>query len=427
MHRAKRSLPDGSTVEHAVKIVDRYMDAILEIAAFNAVPKHPHVVHLQDVVVTRANYLLVFPLAWGDVVRYQGDRKLVEEEVTRITQCVCLGLHHMHSVGIMHVDLKPLNLLVTAAPPPLPQGEGRRVLASPSSAEDDSLAQWMLAVKQDLHVCIADLGAACPGDVRMRAPKSMETVLRQGVKAVTRPYRAPEILCGMAEFTYPVDVWSVGCVVAELLEAKLLFDAKNSEGVLRQIFRMLGRPNGGTLAALPRFPGGADFPAPRVPEFPGSAKVVDFLQKCLRVDPKDRMTAREAAEHALVQPNYLQAVCDRLPAKFGEMTYVEGTLHPRLAAWLKGDSAWAGLVAAFEGGGGCNQRLQGEEGALGLKYEEAGYTRDSPPSVRENGHHESNKTNEGNAGQAFRSGFPAPQQGFCLLKCLKESGHRKVL
>ena len=124
MHRAKRSLPDGSTVEHAVKIVDRYMDAILEIAAFNAVPKHPHVVHLQDVVVTRANYLLVFPLAWGDVVQYQGDRKLVEEEVTRITQCVCLGLHHMHSVGIMHVDLKPLNLLVTAAPPPLPQGQG---------------------------------------------------------------------------------------------------------------------------------------------------------------------------------------------------------------------------------------------------------------------------------------------------------------
>ena len=70
----------------------------------------------------------------------------------------------------------------------------------------------------------------------MRAPKSMETVLRQGVKAVTRPYRAPEILCGMADFTYPVDVWSVGCVVAELLEAKLLFDVKNSEGVLRQIF-----------------------------------------------------------------------------------------------------------------------------------------------------------------------------------------------
>ena len=61
-------------------------------------------------------------------------------------------------------------------------------------------------MKQDLHVCIADLGAACPGDVRMRAPKSMETVLRQGVKAVTRPYRAPDILCRMAEFTYPVDV-----------------------------------------------------------------------------------------------------------------------------------------------------------------------------------------------------------------------------
>ena len=65
MHRAKRSLPDGSTVEHAVKIFDCYMDAILEIAAFNAVPKHPHVAHLQDVVVIRANYLLVSPWHGG--------------------------------------------------------------------------------------------------------------------------------------------------------------------------------------------------------------------------------------------------------------------------------------------------------------------------------------------------------------------------
>ena len=257
------------------------------------------------------------------------------------------------------------------------KGEGG-ALASRLSADDDSLAQWLSAVKR-LDVCIADLGAACPGDVRLRAPDSMETVLDEGVRAVTGPYRAPEILCGLAEFTYPVDVWSVGCIVAELHEAKRLFDAGDAQGVLHQIFQMLGWPSGGALATLPRYPSGGQFRPPPLPKFPGSAHFVHFLHHCLQVEPTHRMTAQEAAKHPLVQPHF-QVVCDRLPAKFGEMTYVEGKLCPRLAAWLKGDPAWSDLIAAFEEGRGCKQCLQGEEAALGLKYEEAGYTRDSPPA-----------------------------------------------
>ena len=257
------------------------------------------------------------------------------------------------------------------------KGEGG-ALASRLSADDDSLAQWLSAVKR-LDVCIADLGAACPGDVRLRAPDSMETVLDEGVRAVTGPYRAPEILCGLAEFTYPVDVWSVGCIVAELHEAKQLFDAGDAQGVLHQIFQMLGWPSGGALATLPRYPSGGQFRSPQLPKFPGSAHFVHFLHNCLQVEPTHRMTAQEAAKHPLVQPHF-QVVCDRLPAKFGEMTYVEGKLCPRLAAWLKGDPAWSDLIAAFEEGRGCKQCLQGEEAALGLKYEEAGYTRDSPPA-----------------------------------------------
>ena len=66
MHRAKRSLPDGSTAEHAVKILDSQWHAILEIAAFNAVPRHPHVLHLQDVVVTCESYLLFFSFGVGE-------------------------------------------------------------------------------------------------------------------------------------------------------------------------------------------------------------------------------------------------------------------------------------------------------------------------------------------------------------------------
>ena len=62
--------------------------------------------------------------------------------------------------------------------------------------------------------------------------------------------------CGLAEFTYPVDVWSVGCIVAELHEAKRLFDAGEAQGVLHQIFQMLGWPSGGALATLPRYPSG---------------------------------------------------------------------------------------------------------------------------------------------------------------------------
>ena len=158
------------------------------------------------------------------------------------------------------------------------KGEGG-ALASRLSADDDSLAQWLSAVKR-LDVCIADLGAACPGDVRLRAPDSMETVLDEGVRAVTGPYRAPEILCGLAEFTYPVDVWSVGCIVAELHEAKQLFDAGDAQGVLHQIFQMLGWPSGGALATLPRYPSGGQFRSPQLPKWDQLTSSISCITAC---------------------------------------------------------------------------------------------------------------------------------------------------
>ena len=122
---------------------------------------------------------------------------------------------------------------------------------------------------------------------------------------VTLWYRAPDVLLGSRKYSTPIDVWSIGCIFAEMLNGRPLFPGANEADQLDQIFKALGTPDEAT------FPGAADLPdwAPasykRHPPpdslarlVPGlAADGVDLLSRMLRYDPAQRITARDALDH----------------------------------------------------------------------------------------------------------------------------------
>jgi len=186
------------------------------------------------------------------------------------------ALKALHSADVIHRDLKPSNLLLNA--------------------------------NCDLKVC--DFGLA--RSVKTAEPSGTETGFMTEYVA-TRWYRAPEIMLTFKQYTKAIDVWSVGCILAEMLSGKPLFPGRDYHHQLTLILDVLGTPtldefyaittrrSRDYIRALPfrkRRPFAQLFPN-------ASALAVDFLTKTLTFDPKKRISV----EMALCHP-YLEAYHD---------------------------------------------------------------------------------------------------------------------
>jgi len=177
------------------------------------------------------------------------------------------GMKYLHSAEVIHRDLKPRNLLVNS--------------------------------NCDLKIC--DYGLA---RVNFATEEFMICPMTEYV--CTRWYRAPEVLCSWTDYGKAIDIWSVGCIFAEMLRRKPIFPGKNTQHQLQLIISCLGTPEKEVLRRIPndkcrKFIESLPVTSGRPLEeaVAGAAKeALDLLKKMLRFNPDKRMTVGQALQNA---------------------------------------------------------------------------------------------------------------------------------
>eukprot|EP01121_Diplochlamys_sp_Union-15-3_P016096 TRINITY_DN5416_c0_g2_i2.p1 TRINITY_DN5416_c0_g2~~TRINITY_DN5416_c0_g2_i2.p1 ORF type:complete len:317 (-),score=57.00 TRINITY_DN5416_c0_g2_i2:56-961(-) len=174
--------------------------AIREISILREL-KHPNVVDLLDVINLSSKLFLVFEFLDQDLKKYIDMVQVVDPLLVKSYMHQLLdGMLFCHTHRILRRDLKPQNLLI-----------------------DKSGA-----------LKIADFGLA----------RAFCVPLRQYThEVVTLWYRAPEVLLGSKEYSAPLDIWSIGCIFAELVTKRALFPGDSEIDQIYRIFRTLGTPS----------------------------------------------------------------------------------------------------------------------------------------------------------------------------------------
>eukprot|EP01123_Difflugia_compressa_P015968 TRINITY_DN93_c0_g1_i1.p1 TRINITY_DN93_c0_g1~~TRINITY_DN93_c0_g1_i1.p1 ORF type:complete len:387 (-),score=80.79 TRINITY_DN93_c0_g1_i1:79-1239(-) len=195
------------------------------------------------------------------------------------------ALKYMHSAQIIHRDLKPSNLLLNS----------------------------------ECLLKVADFGLA--RSINAVGEEERKQVLTDYV--ATRWYRAPEILLGSTTYTKGVDLFSVGCILGELLGGKPMFPGKSTTNQIDKILEVTGRPSAEDVQSID-----SPFAAKMLDNIPppialrsintlypnADGEALDLLHKLLVFNPSKRLTAEEGLEHPYVAQFHVPAeetVCNK--------------------------------------------------------------------------------------------------------------------
>lgn len=213
-------------------------------ARLMAKAEHPNIVSIYDVGEAQGRYFIAMRhLAGGSLADRLKKGPLSIEEAQRILQEVCAGLQELHRQGYVHRDLKPANILFDAA--------GRAVVT------DFGLARAM----------------------------QLSSSSSSGTTGGTPYYRAPELWNGRPPANPATDVYSLGCILGEMLTGKPLFGGDTPEEVLTR-----------HLVHGPDF--GEDWPPEGIPH-----RVRTIIEKALQRDPAQRYGDAQTFSQALAGLN----------------------------------------------------------------------------------------------------------------------------
>jgi len=245
--------------------------AIREISLLKEL-KHPNIVRLYDVIHTEKKLTLVFEYLDQDLKKYLDE---CGGEIPRATMKSFLyqllrGVAFCHEHRVLHRDLKPQNLLINK------KGELK----------------------------LADFGLARAFGIPVRSYSH---------EVVTLWYRAPDVLMGSRKYSTPIDIWSAGCIFAEMATGRPLFPGSSVSDQLTRIFKIMGTPHEDVWPGVSELPDyKADFPQYAAQSLPALIHGLDekgqnLLSRMLQYDPNQRISAQAAMKHpyfdGVVLPN----------------------------------------------------------------------------------------------------------------------------
>ncbi|KAJ2781683.1 cyclin-dependent kinase 5 [Coemansia javaensis] len=252
--------------------------AIREISLLKEL-KHPNIVGLFDVLHTEKKLTLVFEFMDSDLKKFVDASGGDLEPLTvkhLLYQLLC-GVAYCHRNRVLHRDLKPQNLLINK--------------------------------RGDLK--LGDFGLARAFGIPVRSYSH---------EVVTLWYRAPDVLMGSRQYDTSIDLWSVGCIFAEMATGRPFFAGSSVDDQILHIFKIMGTPvdplapgyvpaPGDSEGPCRLWPGCSQLPEWRAgfPAFPGtplepllpklSSRGVDLLRLLLAYAPEERISAEQALQH----------------------------------------------------------------------------------------------------------------------------------
>jgi len=205
---------------------------------------------------TSFDIYIVFPYMESDLLQLIKTRKIEEKEAVLYTLQILEGVSYLHSKGVIHRDIKPANILIG----------------------------------KDRTVKLADFGLA-------RAVSNGQ--MTEGI--VTRWYRAPEILLNTRKYSYSADIWSCGCVVAEIVQGAPLFPSPTEEEQLESISDLCGEIDPSAICSQPEEQNKTSYGRKKRSKVrqhfaPRSEMLACLLERLLCVNPQIRITADEAVQ-----------------------------------------------------------------------------------------------------------------------------------
>lgn len=191
------------------------------------------------------------------------------------------GLAYCHAQKVLHRDIKGSNLLIS----------------------------------NDGHLKLADFGLARPFDTDQQRPYTN--------RVITLWYRPPELLLGATMYGPAIDLWSAGCIFAELLLRRPILPGKNEFEQIDLIFKLLGTPDESTWPRCSKLQyydmilsqnGGRKYSSRFDEKFAGlEPHAKDLLRKLLAMDPDKRVSADDALDHEYFWTDPQPATPEQLP------------------------------------------------------------------------------------------------------------------